>query len=120
MRWGSGASATAGNCARGPAAQAHDRYTHVELDVADEAAVRAMFGDVRTRLGGLDVLINNAGAASMNPVALTPFESAKRIIDTNFLGTFLFTHAGIRLLRKSAAGRIVNLTTVAVPLRTAY
>lgn len=104
-------------CARGPAAQAHDRYTHVELDVADEAAVRAMFGDMRTRLGGLDVLINNAGAASMNPVALTPFESAKRIIDTNFLGTFLFTHAGIRLLRKSPAGRIVNLTTVAVPLR---
>ena len=53
----------------------------------------------------------------MNPVALTPVESARQIVATNLLGTFLFTQAGIRLLRRSVAGRIVNLTTVAVPLR---
>jgi 3-oxoacyl-[acyl-carrier protein] reductase len=37
-------------------------------------------------------------------------------MDTNFMGTFLFTHGGIRLLRRAPAPRIVNVTTVAVPL----
>src|SRR5262249_11975057 len=69
------------------------------------------------RLGHLDALINNAGIASMNPIALTPFETAQRIMATNFLGTFLFTHAAIRLLRASGSGRIVNVTSIAVPLR---
>jgi 3-oxoacyl-[acyl-carrier protein] reductase len=104
-------------CARGAAPLTHDRYTHATVDITDEPAVRTLFRDVRQRLGGLDVLINNAGIASMNPVALTPFETARRIVDTNFLGTFLFTHGAIRLLRGSPAARIVNLTTVAVPMR---
>lgn len=104
-------------CARGASPLKHERYTHATVDVTDEPSVRGLFKDTRQRLGGLDVVINNAGVASMNPVALTPFETARRIIETNFLGTFLFTHGAIRLLRRSKAGRIVNLTTVAVPLR---
>jgi 3-oxoacyl-[acyl-carrier protein] reductase len=104
-------------CARGVAPMAHERYVHAQLDVSDEAAVRGLLSDVRRRFGRLDVLINNAGVAAMNPVALTPAESARQIVATNLMGTFLFTQAGIRLLRRSVAGRIVNLTTVAVPLR---
>jgi 3-oxoacyl-[acyl-carrier protein] reductase len=104
-------------CARGPAVAAHERYTHLQVDVTDEAAVRAGFFEIRQRFGGLDALINNAGIASMNPVALTPFDTARQIMATNFLGTFAFTHAALRLLRSSKAGRIVNFTTVAVPMR---
>ena len=104
-------------CARGAAPVTGDRYVHVQMDVTDPAAVRQMASDVRRRFGGLDALINNAGIGGMNPVALTPYESARAIMDTNFLGTFLVTHAAIRLLRHSKAGRIVNFTTVAVPLR---
>jgi len=104
-------------CARGGAAITHKRYTHMCVDVTDEQAVQTLLGDIRKRFGALDVLINNAGIASMNPVALTPFETARQIMATNFLGTFAFTRAGLRLLRSSTAGRIVNFTTVAVPLR---
>ena len=104
-------------CARGAAPLEHERYTHMPLDVTDEAAVQAMFGDIRRRFGTLDVLINNAGIAAMNPVALTPGASARDIVSTNFLGTFFTTRAAIRLLRHSKAGRIVNFTTVAAPLR---
>lgn len=104
-------------CARGKASVSDDRYTHVELDVTSEPDVRALFADIRRKHGGLDILINNAGVASMNPVALTPYASARRIVETNILGTFLFTHAAVRLLRHSTAGRIVNLSTVAVPFR---
>lgn len=104
-------------CARGAAALASERYMHAQVDVTDEPAVRALFRDIRQRYGGLDVLINNAGIGAMNPVALTPLESARQVMTTNFLGTFLFTHAALRLMRASKVGRIVNFTTVAVPLR---
>jgi 3-oxoacyl-[acyl-carrier protein] reductase len=104
-------------CARGPAAVTHASYTHLRVDVADEAGVRSVFADVRARFQGLDVLINNAGVASMNLVALTPFASAWQTLETNVLGTFAFTHGALRLMRASPCGRIVNLTTVAVPLR---
>src|SRR5580765_6071590 len=99
-------------CARGAAPMTHERYIHAQLDVSDESAVRRLLSDIRRRFGRLDVLINNAGVAAMNPVALTPAESARQIVATNLMGTFLFTQAGIRLLRRSVAGRIVNLTTV--------
>jgi len=104
-------------CARGAAPLQHERYTHVQADVTNEGAVTKLCRDIRSRLGRLDVLINNAGIAGMNPVALTPMASARDIVTTNLLGTFLMTHAAIRLLRRSNAGRIVNFTTVAVPLR---
>lgn len=104
-------------CSRGPTSLRHERYAHFALDVSDEAAVNAMADSIRTSHGGLDVVINNAGVASMNPIALTTLGAARRIVETNLLGTFLFTRAGIRLLRGSRAGRIVNLTTVAVPFR---
>jgi len=104
-------------CARGPAPLAHERYTHVTADVADEAAAIEVFRLVRGSVKGLDVLINNAGVAEMNLVALTPVAAARRTLETNVLGTFLFTRQAIRLLKRSPCGRIVNMTTVAVPLR---
>ena len=104
-------------CARSDAPIHEERYTHAKIDVSDEQGVRALFHDIRHRLGVLDVLINNAGISCMNPAALTPFETARGILATNFLGTFLFSHAAIRLLRASSTGRIVNFTTDAVPLR---
>ncbi len=92
-------------------------YRHYTTDVADDAAVREMFHDIRRQAGGLDVLVNNAGIARMNLLALTPADDARRIVDTNLLGVFHCTRQAIRLMRQSPAGRIVNLTTVAVPLR---
>jgi 3-oxoacyl-[acyl-carrier protein] reductase len=104
-------------CSRKAAAIEHERYCHYSLDVTDDEAVARLFATVRTEFRTLDVLINNAGIASMNAIALTPLDAARRVIETNFLSTFSFTRAALRLMRGSAAGRIVNLSTVAVPLR---
>lgn len=104
-------------CGRSPADTPREGYTHFAVDVADERAVRGMCNQIRAQAGGLDVLINNAGVARMNALALTPPADAREVVDTNVLGVFNCTHQGIRLLRKSACARIVNLTTVAVPLR---
>jgi 3-oxoacyl-[acyl-carrier protein] reductase len=105
-------------CGRTPVVSADiERYTHYTADVADEQAVRGMFGDIRRRAGGLDVLVNNAGIARMNLLMLTPPSDARQIMETNLLGVFNCTQQAVRLMRRSPAARIVNLTTVAVPLR---
>jgi 3-oxoacyl-[acyl-carrier protein] reductase len=104
-------------CGRGESAVVHERYSHYCVDVAQEADVNALFGSLREGKRGLDVLINNAGVASMNTIALTPTDTARRILETNCLGTFQFSRAALRFLRHSKAGRIVNLTSVAVPFR---
>jgi 3-oxoacyl-[acyl-carrier protein] reductase len=104
-------------CGRGDSAIVHDRYAHYCVDVAQEADVNGLFTSLRERTHALDVLINNAGIACMNSIALTPTDTARRILETNILGTFQFSRAALRLLRHSSTGRIVNLTTVAVPFR---
>ena len=104
-------------CARTSSTVSHDRYLHYCMDVTSPDDVDRLFDDVRTKFGTLDVLINNAGIASMNAVALTPFDTARRIVETNFLGPFGLTRAAVRLMRGSPVPRIVNLTSVAVPLR---
>lgn len=104
-------------CSRGPLEWQSDGYVHHTLDVSDEAAVIRMLADVRARFGRLDALINNAGVASMNHALLTPAGSVRRVLETNVLGTFLLCRESAKLMRSNPGGRIVNVSTVAVPLR---
>jgi 3-oxoacyl-[acyl-carrier protein] reductase len=96
-----------------------DNYHHHLADVTEEADAKRVFALVKKQLGALDVLINNAGIARMNAFALTPISNVQEIMNTNFLGTFIFCQKAINLLRKSPNGRIINLSTVAVPLNLA-
>lgn len=104
-------------CSREPVDFAHDRYTHFCLDVADEAKVNAMFDSIAKAHGRVDVLVNNAGIASMNHVLLTPMSTVQNILQTNVVGTFLFCREAAKLMRKTRSGRIVNFATVATPLK---
>src|SRR5262245_56377077 len=94
-----------------------ERHRHVVTDLMRPDNVDALFLGVRSEVGYLDALINNAAIASMNALALTPVEAIQGIVRTNVEAVMLTTRAAIRLLRHSAAGRIVNVSTVAVPLR---
>jgi NAD(P)-dependent dehydrogenase (short-subunit alcohol dehydrogenase family) len=82
----------------------------VPLDVTDDAGVAAaaaLFGD------GLDVLVNNAGitgAAPQNPTAVDP-ASIRAAVETNVIGVVRVTNALLPLLRRSAAPRIVNMSS---------
>jgi len=104
-------------CSRGPAVLRHARYTHHTLDVADEAAVVAMVRASVRQHGRIDALLNNAGIATMNAALLSPLASAQAILATNFHGTFLFAREAGKTMVRRKAGRIVNFTTVATPLR---
>jgi 3-oxoacyl-[acyl-carrier protein] reductase len=104
-------------CGRSAASIDHPRYSHHVADVQSAEAVTGMLAAIRAAHDGLDVLINNAGVASMNAFLLTPPATAERIVSINVVAPMRLTHGAVRLLRRSPAGRIVNMTTIAVPLR---
>lgn len=104
-------------CSRQESSVSHPNYRHFCADVTDEAAVKDVFIEVRKSYTYLDALVNNAGIARMNAFALTPLDSLKKILDVNVAGTFLCSQRAVGLLRKSASPRIINMTTVAVPLQ---
>jgi 3-oxoacyl-[acyl-carrier protein] reductase len=103
-------------CSREAAEWTLPGYTHHGTDVADEKGVMAMLASIRERHGRLDILINNAGIASMNHCLLTPLATAERIFRTNALGSFLLIRESAKVMKLRNYGRIVNLGTVATPL----
>ena len=104
-------------CSRGESSIEHPGYKHYCLDVADEKAVVFMVQDLAKQYGKIDILINNAGIASMNHIALTPYNTVTKILATNFIGTFIFVREVGKIMIKNKWGRIVNFSTVATPLR---
>ena len=94
-----------------------ERYTHFDTDVTSEEQVKVLFGEITRRFGRLDVVINNAGVASMNHILLTPVASLRKMLDTHVAGTHLVSREAALLMRKRKHGRIINLSSVAVPLR---
>lgn len=104
-------------CSRGAGGLSLEGYEHVRADVTDEAQVIALVRRIRLTHGRLDAILNNAGVASMNAVLLTPLKTAEAILRTNFLGTFLVCREGAKLMMKQRRGRIINFSSVAVPLR---
>ena len=81
-------------------------------DISDPNQVHEFFHAIRERFGGLDFLINNAGAAhALAPVDQMPPEEFQRVVDVNLVGTFFCCRAAIPLM--SAGGVIVNNLSVA-------
>ena len=106
-------------CSRGEVDWTLDGYEHYTADVSDEKAMKRLFAEIRKTSNRLDHLINNAGIAAMNHSLLTPLSTVHKILDTNVVGTFLCCREAAKLMKNRGYGRIVNFTTVAVPLKLA-
>jgi 3-oxoacyl-[acyl-carrier protein] reductase len=104
-------------CSRKPIDYQFNNYQHFCLDVSDEAKVKQLFAEIRKTHNRLDILINNAGIASMNHMLLTPLNMVQNILNTNIIGTFLFCREAAKLMQKNNYGRIVNFATIAIPLK---
>ena len=83
------------------------------LDVRDHGAVRDTVARVVADLGGLDVLVNNAGVGLFGPVADMSPEDFRTVIDTNVNGLFYCTHEAIPAMRKRGGGYIFNISSLA-------
>jgi 3-oxoacyl-[acyl-carrier protein] reductase len=103
-------------CSRGEVELDAAGYRHEVVDITDEQAVKQLFSSVRKEFGRLDHLINNAGVASMNHALLIPSKTLDVILATNIRGTFLAIREASKVMRRAQFGRILNLSTIAVPL----
>jgi 3-oxoacyl-[acyl-carrier protein] reductase len=104
-------------CARSKGQINHPNYHHFLLDVSSEDEVSSLFLALRKQIKYLDALINNAGVASMNAFALTPTKTYQKIFNTNVQGPYLFCQKALGLLKRTPGSSIINMTTVAVPLK---
>jgi NAD(P)-dependent dehydrogenase (short-subunit alcohol dehydrogenase family) len=93
-------------------------------DVKDESAVRSTIEQIATVLGGIDVLINNAGEIVVGPLDAMEREDFKDALDIHFWAPFNVTFASLAYLSKSRFARIVNIASfggkVAVPHLAPY
>ncbi len=101
-------------------AQVHTR----NLDVADRAAMHAWADEIAAQVGHVDIVVNNAGVALMALVEDCDYDNLDWLMQINFYGVVHGTQAFLPLLRRSARGHLVNISSVfgmiGVPTQSAY
>ena len=82
----------------------------VIADVADPAAIKALFAKTKEKFGRLDLLFNNAGINTGGPLEDLGIEQWKSVVDVNLTGSFLCTQEAIRIMKAQTprGGRIIN------------
>lgn len=111
--------------ALGEARALHPQLMVTLADVSDERSVEALFETVDARLGGLDVLVNNAGIAGpTGTVEQLRLEDWNRTLAVNITGQFLCARLAVPRLRRGISASMINLSSAAghlgFPGRSAY
>ncbi|WP_238845584.1 SDR family NAD(P)-dependent oxidoreductase [Nostoc edaphicum] len=86
----------------------------VQLDVIDQKTIDSVSEQIESEFGKLDILVNNAGIlvdGDRLPPSQVDIETLRQTYETNVFGVFAVTKALLPLLKKSTAGRIVNLSS---------
>ena len=93
-------------------------YKHFPIDISDEKSVKAMMTDIKKEFKKLDVLINNAGVKLTAFAVFSSEQAVRESFNTNVIGAFLLCREAIKLMSRKKFGRIINMTSIAVPLAT--
>lgn len=99
-------------CSRSSLAQPAPGVDHLECDVRDPEAVRAMVADVVTAWGRLDIAVNNAGGAPYAAAADASPRFHDRVVALNLMGPLALAQAANEVMQRSGGGAIVNVSSV--------
>jgi NAD(P)-dependent dehydrogenase (short-subunit alcohol dehydrogenase family) len=94
-------------------ATAPDRALRVAGDVSDDLSVSDAVQHVTATIGGLDILINNAGIGAQGNIEANPLEEWRRVFEVNVLGAVRVTRAALPHLRRSPHAAVVNMCSIA-------
>ena len=83
-----------------------------KFDIAEHSRIEEFIENVVLELGGLDILINNAGINKDNLSLRMKDEEWKKVLDINLTSTFLLSKYAIKKMLKNKFGRVVNITSV--------
>jgi len=83
-----------------------------KFDISDHSRIEEFIENVSLELGGLDILINNAGVNIDNLSLRMKDEEWKKVIDVNLTSTFLLSKHSIKKMLKNKFGRIINITSI--------
>lgn len=103
-------------CSRSESKYQNDNYQHFCLNISDEKQVIEMFSEIRKKYKRLDIVINNAGVLSTNYSLLTPLKTVQDTFSINMFGAFLICRESVKLMKENSFGRIINMSSIAVPL----
>ena len=95
--------------------QLKKRYTSIKVkkfDISEHSRIEEFIENVSLELGGLDILINNAGTNVDNLSLRMKEEEWKKVIDVNLTSNFLLSKYAIKKMLKNKFGRVVNITSV--------
>lgn len=84
----------------------------IPTDVTVEAEVVALFRQVATRYGRLDILVNSSGAFEGGRVDTLSLETWNRVLSTNLTGPFLCTREAFAIMKAAGGGRIINVGSI--------
>jgi len=90
------------------------RVVAVAGHVGDPATARAIAAAAREQLGGIDVLVNNAGIFGVKPFLESTAEDLERFFETNVRGTYLMSQAAVPIMIAGGGGSIINVGTTLV------
>ena len=83
-----------------------------KFDISDHSRIEEFIDNASLELGGLDILINNAGMNKDNLSLRMKDEEWKKVIDVNLSSTFLLTKHSIKKMLKNKFGRVINITSI--------
>lgn len=90
--------------------RAGGRALSLPCDVRDAAAVASAIQTVADTFGGIDVVVNNAGALDLRPTASLPPKNLRRLLEINVEGPFAVVQAALPHLRQAANAHVVNVS----------
>jgi NAD(P)-dependent dehydrogenase (short-subunit alcohol dehydrogenase family) len=92
----------------------------LQADIGKPDEARNLVAEAAARLGGLDILVNNAARTRFGPLLQMTEEDWEDVVSTNLKGTFFATLEAVRLMRERASGSVINVSSCAASLMVPF
>ncbi|XP_054761199.2 retinol dehydrogenase 8-like [Lytechinus pictus] len=83
------------------------------LDVKSDDSVKNAVSEIINEHGRIDIVVNNAGIASFNPIEYSPMHDIRDVLETNFFGPVRVIRAVLPYMKEQRSGHVINVTSVA-------